>query len=75
MNELDIQPKSILLEPFGRNTAAAIALAANFVLKPESDPLLLILSSDHLVKDKDKFHSSLEIGIALANTGKLVTWV
>lgn len=73
MNELDIQPKSILLEPFGRNTAAAIALAANFVLKPESDPLLLILSSDHLVKDKDKFHSSLEIGIALANTGKLVT--
>lgn len=73
LSEIDIHPKSIVLEPFGRNTAAAIALAANFVLESGSDPLLLILSSDHIVKDKDKFHSSLEIGIELANKGRLVS--
>ena len=50
MREIDITPKSILLEPIGRNTAPAIALAAIKAMKESKDPLLLILVHGSLVK-------------------------
>ena len=63
MRKISIKPKAILLEPFGRNTAPAIALAALKALKTEKDPLLLILSADHVIEMVDKFIMAIEAGI------------
>ncbi len=66
----------IILEPIGRNTAPAIALAANFAIdqSEEVDPLLLVLAADHVIQDEDAFIVSVNKGIHLANEGKLVTF-
>ena len=47
MREIDIKPKRIILEPFGKNTAPAIAIAAIHTLETNKDAILLVLSSDH----------------------------
>ena len=47
MREINIKPKSIILEPFGKNTASAIAISSLLASKNNNDPILLILSSDH----------------------------
>jgi mannose-1-phosphate guanylyltransferase/mannose-6-phosphate isomerase len=64
---------SILLEPAGRNTAAAMASSA---LMPGVSPsdLLLFLPSDHLVPDIDTFVSTIDAGVAAANLGFIVTF-
>lgn len=59
----------ILLEPFGRNTAAAIAAAA---LVADADEILLVLPSDHVVRDLVAFHRIVEEGAKAATTGKMV---
>lgn len=64
----------IILEPEGKNTAPAIALAALVALKQQQDPILLVLSADHLIKDTVKFHTAIEAALPLANQGKLVTF-
>ena len=55
MKEIEITPNSILLEPFGKNTAPAITLAALRALKYYGDPILLVLSSDHKIEDEKNF--------------------
>ena len=55
MREINIDPSIILLEPFGRNTAPAVTLAALKALQIEKDPTLLILSSDHVINNEDQF--------------------
>ena len=62
---------SIILEPVGRNTAPAIALAA---LSVDDDPLLLVLASDHVIQDQTAFTSAVSAAIPLAESGKLVTF-
>ena len=62
---------SIILEPVGRNTAPAIALAA-FVA--EGDPLLLVLAADHVIQDESAFTQAVTEAIPLAEAGKLVTF-
>ena len=62
---------SIILEPVGRNTAPAIALAALMV---EDDPLLLILAADHVIQDEAAFNAAVMRAVPLAETGKLVTF-
>tara|TARA_Y100000748_G_scaffold62376_1_gene50198 strand:+ start:2327 stop:3421 length:1095 start_codon:yes stop_codon:yes gene_type:complete len=62
---------TIILEPFMRNTAPAIALAAFYV---KNDPILLVLPADHIIKNNAKFTSTIKKGISLANDGKLVTF-
>ena len=54
MREKNIEPLSILLEPFGRNTAPAITIAALRALQDGQDPNLLILSADHFIKNNEK---------------------
>ena len=58
MREIDISPISIMLEPFGRNTAPAITLSAMKALENDPDPILLILSSDHEIRNNVNFKSS-----------------
>jgi mannose-1-phosphate guanylyltransferase len=62
---------SIILEPAGRNTAPAIALAA---LSSEDDPLLLVLAADHVIQDQAAFTKAVSDAIPLAESGKLVTF-
>lgn len=70
----------IILEPIGRNTAPAIALAAITALKADADsdenadPLLLVLAADHVINDNDAFIRSVESAVPYAQEGKLVTF-
>ena len=65
------QPPLLILEPSARGTAAAIALAA---LAAEDDSLLLVMPSDHLVRDVGAFHRAIEAAKPLAEDGWLVTF-
>ena len=62
----------IILEPVGKNTAPAIAIAAMKLLNDNKDPILLVLSSDHLIENNQKFHYSIMIAKAIAEQKKLV---
>ncbi|UHQ19682.1 mannose-1-phosphate guanylyltransferase/mannose-6-phosphate isomerase [Lysobacter sp. KIS68-7] len=64
----------IVLEPVGRNTAPAIAVAALQALDDGADPLLLVLPSDHVVGDVDAFRVAVHTASAAAAEGKLVTF-
>ena len=74
MREIDVKPRAILLEPFGRNTAPAIALGAMLALEEERDPILLVLSSDHAIKNTQNFCDVIKSGIPYVKEGKLVTF-
>ncbi|WP_418641902.1 mannose-1-phosphate guanylyltransferase/mannose-6-phosphate isomerase [Vibrio chaetopteri] len=64
----------ILLEPFGRNTAAAVAMAALFNARHDRDSLLLVLAADQVIKKVESFHKSVAAAIDHANKGNLVTF-
>lgn len=70
LREIDSLGK-IILEPAGRNTAPAIALAA---LSVDNDPLLLVLAADHIIENTYAFTSAVQRAIPLAEQGKLVTF-
>ena len=74
MREIDIKPKSIILEPIGRNTAPSIVLAALQSLKSCKEAVLLILSSDHLMSCDENFNIGLQNAFELANEGRIVTF-
>ena len=74
MREINITPMSILLEPFGRNTAPAIALAALKAIELEEDPNLLVLSSDHFIGDQNQFIRVINSGVQYADEERLVTF-
>ena len=63
MRELKLKPKSIILESFGKNTAPAIAIAALYTLKENKDSTLLILSSDHEIKENNNFRDIIKSGL------------
>ena len=65
---------AILLEPIGRNTAPAIAAAALQALRDGEDPLLLVLPSDHVVRDADAFRAAVRAAMPAAEQGALVTF-
>lgn len=71
LDEIGTAPARLIIEPAPRNTAAAIALAA-LVLDP--DDILLVLPSDHLVKEPDRFLLAVEAALPLARAGMLVTF-
>lgn len=65
---------AILLEPVGRNTAPAIAAAAMQALRDGDDPLLLVLPSDHVVRDAAAFRAAVRAAMPAAGSGALVTF-
>ena len=71
---LGLEKAGILLEPVGRNTAPAIALAALQACSEAEDPILLILAADHLIKDVEAFQTCIQTALPLAQDGKLVTF-
>ena len=74
LRELEIAPSNIVLEPVGRNTAPAAAVAALLLAKHDAGALMLLLPSDHVIKDVARFHGAVETGLAAAKHGALVTF-
>jgi mannose-1-phosphate guanylyltransferase/mannose-6-phosphate isomerase len=68
------RPRAIVLEPEGRNTAPAVAVAALLAAAGGDDPCLLVLPADHLVTDPDAFRAGVARARAQAEAGDLVTF-
>ena len=74
IKQINLTPSSIILEPVGRNTAPAVAVAAREAVKHHEDPLLLVLPADHVMKDIEAFHNAVNSGSSYALEGKLITF-
>jgi mannose-1-phosphate guanylyltransferase/mannose-6-phosphate isomerase len=73
LRQIDVGAQ-LLLEPYGRNTAPAIALAAMEAMALGEDPLLLVLPADHLIEDTASLHRAIGIARTLAMSSRLVTF-
>lgn len=69
-----VNPTAIVLEPLGRNTAPAIAIAALAAMRHGEDPLLLVLAADHVITDIQAFHCAVATARQAAESGALVTF-
>jgi len=74
VRQLGVEHSGIFLEPVGRNTAPAIALAAFKAIENNQDPLLLVLAADHVIENISAFQASVDQASILAEQGKLVTF-
>lgn len=75
MRQLGTKPAAIVLEPVGRNTAPAIALAAHAALASAGEgAVMLVLPADHVVRDVEAFQAAVSAALPAAREGKLVTF-
>ena len=79
LRQLSVAPLATILEPVGRNTAPAIALAAHAALKAgaagdAADPVLLVLPADHVIRDAPAFRQAVQAAFAAAQAGQLATF-
>src|SRR6185369_16660306 len=74
LREISIVAGAQILEPAGRNTAPAVAVAALHVVNEDSDGIMLVLPADHLIRDIGKFHTVVGKAAAVAANGRLVTF-
>ena len=74
LRDINIAPESIILEPVGRNTAPALAVAALKATADGADPVLLVLPADHFIRNQELFHKTLSAGAELATQGHLLTF-
>ncbi|UNK41898.1 mannose-1-phosphate guanylyltransferase/mannose-6-phosphate isomerase [Luteimonas sp. S4-F44] len=74
LQQVDARPDTILLEPVGRNTAPAIAVAALEAAHATPDAVLLVLPSDHVIQRPDAFLAAVRTALPAAASGKLVTF-
>ncbi len=74
LREIGIEDAGILLEPMRRNTAPAIASAALHAMAGGDDPLLLVLPSDHIIKNQQAFCAAFHVAQKAATEGELVTF-
>lgn len=74
MSQLGIKNQKIMLEPVARNTAPAIAAACHEVMRNDSDAVVIILPSDHVIKNKDAFQQAVKKAVQEAEKGFLVTF-
>src|ERR1700760_3308365 len=65
LRALNTQAAAILLEPAGRNTAPAVALAALHAVKIDADATLVVAPADHVIRDAQKFAQSADVAVAL----------
>ncbi|MEP9317150.1 mannose-1-phosphate guanylyltransferase/mannose-6-phosphate isomerase [Pseudomonas sp. LABIM340] len=72
LEALSLKTQSILLEPFGRNTAPAVAIAAMKLMAEGRDELLLILPADHVIEDQRAFQRALALATNAAEKGEMV---
>jgi mannose-1-phosphate guanylyltransferase/mannose-1-phosphate guanylyltransferase/mannose-6-phosphate isomerase len=74
LREIGIRPRAILLEPVGRNTAPAVAAAAISLIRDDPGAIMLVLPSDHVVRDVTAFRAAAATAAAAAAGGALVTF-
>jgi mannose-1-phosphate guanylyltransferase/mannose-6-phosphate isomerase len=74
LREAGVVPAGLFLEPVGRNTAPAVAVAALWLAEQDPDALMLVMPSDHVIADLDAFHTAIGRAAAAARRGKLVTF-
>ena len=74
LRQLDLQSSALILEPQGRNTAPAVALAALQAVTADPDSILLVLPADHLITDVDAFIAAVQKALPLACEGRLMTF-
>ncbi|MBU9401243.1 mannose-1-phosphate guanylyltransferase/mannose-6-phosphate isomerase [Burkholderia multivorans] len=74
LRQVAVTPASIVLEPVGRNTAPAIAIAALLALQDSADALLLVLPSDHVITNDAAFAAAVNAASAVARDQYLVTF-
>ncbi len=74
VHALGISASAILLEPSGRNTAPAVALAALKALDMDPEATLVVAPADHVIRDTHKFQLAADVAVALAQHEKLVTF-
>ena len=74
LREIKVKPYKIVLEPFGKNTAPAITIAALIALKDYENINLLILSADHEIKDKNRFQEIIKNGVKYSQENNLITF-
>ena len=74
MREIGVKPSAIVLEPAARNTAPAAAVAALKIAERQSDGIVLLLPSDHVVTDEAAFARALDIAASVAAKGSIVTF-
>lgn len=70
--KIGITPQNVLLEPFGRNTAPAVAMAALQLISEGRDELMLILPADHVIGDEPALRMALEVARSAAEEGEMV---
>lgn len=74
MRKMNVTPSAIILEPVGRNTAPAVAVAALNASAKGADPVLLVLPADHVIRDPSAFQAAVAEGVKYAMDGKLITF-
>jgi mannose-1-phosphate guanylyltransferase/mannose-6-phosphate isomerase len=74
LEEINVEPEVLILEPVGRNTGPAVATAALYAEDRYPDAQLLFLPADHVITDIDAFRSTIERGASIASEGRLVTF-
>ena len=74
LRQIDRLASGIIIEPVGKNTAPAIALAALKSIKKNENVILLVLSADILIQDVDQFHHAIEFAKKQAEQNKLATF-
>jgi len=74
IKQINVNSESIILEPIGKNTAPAVALAALKLIKKNIDPVLLVLSSDHMIKDEEVLIKTIKAAKEYALKNFLVTF-
>jgi len=74
LRALDSSASAILLEPSGRNTAPAVALAALKAQDLDADAMLMVAPADHVIRDVRKFSQAADVAVSLAQNDKLITF-
>ena len=74
MREAGVNPLGILLEPVGRNTAPAVAAAANFLMAIDPEAVMLVLPADHVITNRAAFAAAVQQAAALVGQGSLATF-
>ncbi len=74
LRQIGVTPQAIVLEPVGRNTAPAAAVAALMLAKADPEALLLLMPSDHVIADQTAFRRAIDTAAAAARAGRLATF-
>ncbi len=74
LREVGLDPRAVVIEPVGRNTAPAAAVAALMLAESDPDALMLLMPSDHQIADSEAFRRAVQVATPLAEAGYMVTF-